>query len=169
MQDSEDRIRQSFADGPLFAPAQWPGDVMLGEWSFGGGGPRGLVHGLPGGHEPFVHVMTSQADAKSSAMVLWRRHHPQPRDKAEHLRILEGFDAESPVRRSVLVDDAALDFDVWEREKEWWAVTDGPGCRILLEARNIEPSELTLVGVEDVEPYIVGRNEWIREQRGETT
>lgn len=168
VQDSNDRVRASFKDYPLFAPAQWSGTVMLGQWSFSGDGPRGLMHGLPAGSEPFIQVMTSPADAKSSAMTLWRRHHPFPQDKAEHVRNLENFAAESPVRRSVLVGGSARDFDVWERETEWWAVAEGPECQILIEAQNIDPSELALVTVEDVEPYIAGRNEWTREQRGET-
>ena len=168
VQDSNDRVRASFKDYPLFAPAQWSGTVMLGQWSFSGDGPRGLMHGLPAESEPFIQVMTSPADAKSSAMTLWRRHHPFPQDKAEHVRNLENFAAESPVRRSVLVGGSARDFDVWERETEWWAVAEGPECQILIEAQNIDPSELALVTVEDVEPYIAGRNEWTREQRGET-
>lgn len=168
MQDFEDHVRQSFEELPVFTVAQWPGEVMLGEWS-SGRGPRGLMHGLPEGGEPFVHVMTSQTDTRESARTLWLRHHlPEIHDKAAHSRIWESFDAEPPVRRSVLVADSALDFDVWERENEWWAVAEVPECRILLEGRNIDPSELALMAVEDVEPYIAARNERIREQRGET-
>src|SRR5690625_733870 len=73
VQDSNDRVRASFKDYPLFAPAQWSGTVMLGQWSFSGDGPRGLMHGLLQGSEPFIHIMTCAADACSSAMTLRRR------------------------------------------------------------------------------------------------
>lgn len=51
---------------------------------------------------------------------------------------------------------------------EWRAVREGPECCILIEAQNVDLSELTLVPVEDVEPYIAGKSEWTRDQRGET-
>lgn len=97
-----------------------------------------------------------------------KRCRTKPAKPAEHVRNLESFEAESPVRRSVIVGGSARDFDVWERGNEWWAVAEGPGYRILIEAQNIDASELALVAVKDVEPYIAGRNAWTREQRGET-
>lgn len=163
VQDSADQVRQSFADLPLLAPAQWSGSVMVGEWSFNRG-PRGLIHGLPGGSTPFIHVMVSDNDAHDSALTLWGQNQgTHPRDKAEYYRSLENLDAESPQQHSMLMEGSWRDFEVWERENRGWAVVDGQEHCILLETENIDPSELTLVAVDDVEPYIADRNQWIRE------
>ncbi|MBE1513693.1 hypothetical protein [Nesterenkonia halotolerans] len=90
------------------------------------------------------------------------------KDKAEHaLRRLE-FEAQAPVQRPIAIDGAVLEFDVWEDESRWWAAVSRPGYGIAVEARNIDPAGVSLVSVDDLEPYIAGRNQRIKEQRGET-
>lgn len=42
-----------------------------------------------------------------------------------------------------------------------------PGARLALEARNINPLDLALVVVNDIEPYITGTHERLRHLRGE--
>lgn len=168
VQNSADQVRRSFAELPLFAPTQWPGPVMVGEWSFDRG-LRGLMHGLPGRGMPYINVMASVRDVHHSARTLWRRNRgPRPRYRVDRYRSMDNFDAESPQQRLMLVDGSWRDFDVWEEDNHWWAVAEGSECRILLEAENINPSKMALVTVDDIEPYIAGRNQWIREQRGET-
>lgn len=105
--------------------------------------------------------------ARESTRRLWVDRHGPVLTKAERSRRLNAFDAEIPVRRHMPVADALLEFDVWEDGNRWWAAASGPEYSLSLEARNVDPAQLRLVTLTDIEPYIAGRNEWIRQQRGE--
>ncbi|MGJ9425972.1 hypothetical protein ACHABX_09040 [Nesterenkonia halotolerans] len=69
------------------------------------------------------------------------------------------------MQRPIAVDGAVLEFDVWEDQSHWWAAASRPGYGIALEARSIDSAGVSLVRVDDLEPYIAGRNQRIPEQR----
>ncbi len=163
----DDQVRESSAQRPSFAPSDWSGARTLGEWSFGAGN-RALTHGVPDDGQPFINVVVSSCGGRETARELWANSSGPPTDAADRpLRLLE-FEAQTSVQRAIAVDDAVLEFDVWEHESRWWAAVSRPGYGIALEARNIDPTELHLVSVDDIEPYIAGRNQRIKEQREES-
>lgn len=162
----DERVRQTSADIPLFAPARWTASVALGEWAFGTG-PRELVHGLPGYGKSFISVVTTPGRGRDFVRVRWTNRGGPPANKAEHLARIQAFDAQEPRRRRVLVDDSWVELDVWEDDTRWWAAVETSRYALALEASDLDPAALALVGVDDVEPYLVGRTAWIQRQRGE--
>lgn len=166
IEDLHDHARQSSKDFPLYAPADWSGPVMVGEWVLDGG-PRGLIHGTPEGDEPFLHVRTTENDARESVRLLWMNRSGPFHDRVEYLDRIEDFEAGTPVLRTVPVGDSVLDFEFREDGSRWWAAANGPGYGLSLEAQSMNPLELALVVVDDIEPYISGRIEWLRKQRRE--
>ncbi len=166
IEDLHDHVRQSSKNFPLYAPAHWSGMIMVGEWMLDGGS-RGLIHGSPEGDEPFLHVRTTENNARESARLLWMNQRGPFHDRVDYLDRIEDFEAETPILQTVPVGDSVLDFDFWEDGSLWWAAASGPGHGLSLEGRNMNPVELALVAVTDIEPYITGRIEWLRKQRGE--
>lgn len=164
----DERIRRSSGDLALFAPARWTSSVALGEWAFEAG-PRELVHGLPGNQAPFISVVTTPGRGRGIARARWITHHGSPpHNTAEHLERIRAFDALKPRRRRVFVGDSRVEFDVWEHDTRWWAAVEASRYGIALEASDLDPATLSLVRVDDVEPYLAGRTAWVQRQRAET-
>lgn len=168
----DDQVRESFADRPALAPAKWSGSRTLGEWSFGAG-TRSLVHGDPENADAFITVAVSPRAGQEAARALWINRiglsdEDPSKDEVEHSPRLPAFEAQTSVQRSIALDGAVVEFDFWGAESRWWAAASRPGYGIAIEARNIDPAELRLVSVDDIEPYIAGRNQRIKEQREES-
>jgi hypothetical protein len=58
-------------------------------------------------------------------------------------------------------------FELWHDDDVWFAGGTCGSSSIALQGRKVNPGELRLGRLRDLEPLIIARNEWIADMRGE--
>lgn len=143
-----DQIRASLGSIALYGLADWSGPRMIGPWGWANDvlDTAGLAFGVP--HEPGVwaEIVSTTRPAQE-----W---------------VAEQFLAESMGTEPPPDPSGELDLDVgavmrtfqyWPGETVWHAAS----TRLAIAASGIEPSEVRLVPVTDVEPYLAASRRYL--------
>jgi len=137
---------------------------------------RAIVHGNPlatrhdvddavlaGLEEPHVVVRTGDDDARRAVHRL-RQAASRPGAGPE----ASGGSSTPPDEIvEVMVGSTPVLFEVWRERDGWWAGGAYHDDVLVIEARGVEPEQLRLCRVLDIEPFLRQRREWIMRLRGE--
>lgn len=170
--EGERQVRESAARQPVYGLASGPIPAMVGEWA-PQGGCRALVYGEPdawrhedvvlsGLEEPRVTVRTGDHNARLGVSSLMRDSGAVPHGAPA---------VENPAPDEIVelvVDSTPVLFELWRRQRRWWAGGCYHGESIALEGAGIGVGECRLVRVHDIEPFLVERREWIARLREES-
>jgi hypothetical protein len=169
MAQLDDQMRASAHVLPLYGVADWTELVMTGDWLWQDGRLTtvGLAHGDRLGSGPFVHVRTTTDDPTSVVSDLRMRGHPRPRDKDQFLELRQRLMATPTTGIEIAVDGRHEHFNRWDDDVFWYAAARSGGYGIVVEARDVTPGQINLIGVEDIEPYLAERRAYLRALRGE--
>ncbi|MCU1404425.1 MAG: hypothetical protein JWQ43_728 [Glaciihabitans sp.] len=167
---TQQQVRDSAGSLPLFGLAGWTGVMSLGEWIYDGG-PHTLAHGDPGGAiEPggaggrFVQVQSDTGDPRHRVQSLQLMATMEAMAKTSTAVDLHGLHSE-PARLAdrvveIIVDATPVLFELWDDTDtpgRWWAAGTYRGCGLAIEASSIDPAQVSLVRVTDLEPYLAGQ------------
>jgi hypothetical protein len=143
-----DQIGASVGLLTLYGLADWSGPRMIGAWGWANGvlDTAGLAFGVPHEPAPWAEIISSGRPAE-----VW---------VAERF-LAESMGTEQPPDPSgelaVEVDGATQTFQYWPGESVWYAAT----AELAIAAHGIDPAEIRLVPVTDVEPYLAATREHI--------
>ncbi|ATL68836.1 hypothetical protein CRH09_24240 [Nocardia terpenica] len=167
--EAEGRIRSEAAAVALFQVADWGGPVMVGEWEYHDGqlAVVGLLHGNPDSDGPVVQVRTTTNDTMSDLIGLRMRLLGPAGDEDRPWQTLSAMTADPGIPATIPIDSKEVDFSIWQWTDRWWATATYAGHGIVIEAERIDIDALALARIEDIEPYLTGRREWLRQRRGE--
>ena len=172
------RVRANASTLPLFGPASWTGGCRLGVWGweddrllhagllFGAGADSHMLD--EGGASvdagsPWVEVITTAGPPMPQLIDLRMAASGQsPADRRAAERALRAASSPAPERVTIPVDGVPREFSRWPGEplgdslgRGWLAILDEvPG--LLLRVSGIEPGDLALVHVENIEPHLLG-------------
>jgi len=170
--EKHDEIRRSVGLLPLYGLAGSSGLRMIGEWGWSDGvlSTAGLAYGLPTGTGPWVEIVTTAGPAEE--LVANRRTAialavEPPRDSETFQRVVDAVTAEQPGEVTIEVDGVGKTFRYWPQQPVgreggagWLAALDEvPG--LVVAASRLEPHEVGLVAVADVEPYLAATKEYL--------
>lgn len=160
------QLRGSFAQRPCFGLDCWTGPRMIAEWALGDSTFRSVQYGQAGEPRQVV-VATSEDDIEDPVQhIIWNLPSEEPfEERMNRLRT-----AQLPVvseRIEVSVSGQHVTFDV--RSVDDYLVADATvdGQHIVLRTHGIGLEELNIAPIEDIEPYLEGRNALIRQARAE--
>src|SRR5690349_9497989 len=162
-----DEIRAAVGPLVLYGLADWSGPRLIGSWSWANGvlDTAGLAYGVRNGPGPWVEVVATAGPAEewvtgqrfATAMEV-----ESPRDDEAFQRVVDGAQAAPSGEVTLEVDGAAKTFRYWPREtmgregrRGWYAAR----ADLVVSAWAVEPHEIRLVTVTDVEPYLAGNRE----------
>jgi hypothetical protein len=169
----ENEIRAEVELLPCHGLANWPGWLMLGDWSRRDGEliSAGLVHGhgeLTDDNTPRVHVVVgSEAPQDVVGQRLFNAALSRDPGEKDVVEAMRHADAAPTGTVSISVDGRPEAFDHWVHEQTWFAARHHDGHTLAVEARHVSPDELNIVRVHDIEPYLAGRRASLRRMRGE--
>ncbi|GAA1238789.1 hypothetical protein GCM10009676_24220 [Prauserella halophila] len=175
-------MRDTAGDLPLFGQQAWNGILLTGPWSFRDDGTGrattiGLEHGDPDDESvPWLRVLSTCDPADHLVRelrferTLGDRGATGPVDRETvraSRRRTDVSSAESQVE--IMVDGQPRTFRRWDTGERWYAAWEPDHEHaIVIAARHLDPADVALVPVHDIEPYLAGRRDWIRarEQAG---
>lgn len=165
----DDQMRASAHVMPLYGVADWTGLIMTGDWLWQNDRLTtvGLVHGEQFGSGPYVHVRTTIDDPAAVVTNLRMSAQLRPSDRDQFLELRERLAATPTTGVEIAVDGRLEPFTRCDDGAFWYAATRHGGYGVVIEARDLTPGQINLVGVEDIEPYLAGRRAYIRALRGE--
>lgn len=169
----ENEIRAVAELLPWHGLADWPGWLMLGDWSRQDGEliSAGLLHGQG---EPTdedtsrVHVLVgSEAPGDVIGQRLFNAALPRDPGEKDVVEAMRRADAAPTGTVLISIDGQPEVFEHWVHEPTWFAARRHNGHTLAVEARHVSPDELNIVRVHDIEPYLTGRRASLRRMRGE--
>jgi hypothetical protein len=90
-----------------------------------------------------------------------------PRDRNQFLELRKRLAATPTTGVEFAVNGRLEPFDRWDDDAVWYAAARHRGYGVVIEARDMAPDQISLVRVEDIEPYLAGRRAYVRALRGE--
>jgi len=153
-----DEIRASMGLLALYGLAGWSGPAGIGPWGWENGvlSTAGLVFGVPDGPGPWVEIVTTAGPAEGWVHDQRLAAQPPPHDNETYQRMVDAMEAVQPDELALEVDGVVQTFRLWpdgDGQPGWYAARAGvPGLAVA--ARGLEPHEVRLVAVADVEPYL---------------
>lgn len=160
------QLRESFAQRQCFGLDGWTGPRMIAEWALGDSTFRSVQYGQAG--EPGqVMVATSEDDVEDPVQHIIGN---LPSDEPFEERMNRLRTAQLPAvveRTTISVSGQRVTFDVRSVDKYLVADATVDGQHIVLRAHRIDLDDLQIVPIEDIEPYLDGRNALIRQARAE--
>jgi len=166
----DQQVRDAALSFPTYGLKEWPDPIMLGHWEWQDDTLvlAGLEHGTPDTGGPSVDVLTTVHDpvGKAASLVVSALGLTPLDDEYRRRR----REVEAAEGRTVLipVDGQAVSFVVWGGQKRWWAAATIANFGIVLEGRRYPLDRVALIRISDVEPYLSGRNAYLRAFRGES-
>jgi hypothetical protein len=167
----EERIRAAAHLLPLYGLAGWDGPLMTGDWRWSGGELEcaGLSHGAPNGAS--LQVVTTAGDPGPIAHTLRMTDELErlgPPRSGDDLDAMRERLAAAPARSVTAgLGGRTVEFTRWDGSLRWHAAAPFGEHGLVLEGRDLDPAALQLERVTDVEPYLAGRNAYLRRLRGE--
>jgi hypothetical protein len=165
-----DEVRRSIGLLRLYGLADWSGPRTIGQWGWSNGvlSEAGLAYGAPDTPGPWVQIVTTADSAEKwvnhqrASTALGAERHP---GVETHQRVIDALRAEPPGEATIEVDGEATTFRYWPQPATdgddhpgWYAARAGvPGLAV--EAHGLDPHEVRLVAVTDVEPYLAATRE----------
>ncbi len=170
MTELDDRMRASATLMPLYGVAHWTGSITTGDWTWDNGRlvTVGIVHGDPFGTGRYVHVPTTSDDAESVVSDLHMAAHAGTPDQEQFLALLQRLAGSPTTPADITVDGGVECFTRWDDDDRWYAAGRHGDHAVVLEARDVAPDQINLTRVADIEPYLAGRREQLRQLRGGT-
>jgi hypothetical protein len=165
----EQRVRGAASVLPCYGLAEWSGLRLSGDWEWEDGRLRtaGLAHGDPVGDGPGLHVRTVVGNPRSEVTSLRMRDRGDPHDTEQRLRRHREAETVTDNDIELPVDGVPVRFQTWRERELWWGAAEHAGFGLVVEARRMPPESVALVRVYDIEPYLAGRRQRLRELRGE--
>ncbi len=163
----EQQLRDSAAVLPVYRVADWAGPVLVGDWGWENGElvTAGIAHDDRTGAA--VHVRTTVHDPRADVASL-RMQAEGPYDPADALRRRRA-DAIAPGEDvAIRVDSTPVRFELWHEGDRSWAAATHAGYGLVVEGTGVAVDLLSLVRVDDIEPYLAARRQDLRLRRGET-
>jgi len=166
----EQRMRSTARVLPCYGLAEWPGRRLVGDWEWEDDRlvRVGLAHRDQAGDGTRLQVLTVVDDARREVMSLRMRKRGTPYARQERLRGHHEAESVAANQIDIPVDGVPIRFDIWRDGDLWWTAANHSGFGLVVEARGISPESVALVRVYDIEPYLTGRRQYLRELRGET-
>lgn len=156
-----DEIRAATGLLALYGLAGWSGPARIGSWGWENGvlSTAGLAFGVPAGPGPWAEVVTTAGPAEEwvydQRLAAALAAQP-PQDDETFQRVVDAVEAVRPAELALDVDGVVRTFRHWparDGHPGWYAALAGaPGLAVA--ARGLEPREVRLVPVADVEPYL---------------
>jgi hypothetical protein len=168
--ESHDEIRRSVGLLPLYGLADWSGLRRLGSWGWSDGAlsAAGLAYGERAAAGPWAQIVTTAGSAEDEVtnQRTAMRFAAQPvRDGETFELVLDAVTAEQPGEVTIEVDGAGKAFRYWREQStghgdcpDWYAaLAEVPG--LVVTGCGLEPHDVRLVTVTDVEPYLAATKE----------
>ncbi len=157
-------IRAALGVLPLYGLADWPGPRMIGPWGWANGvlDTAGLAFGVPREPAPWAEVVSTAGPAEG--WVADRRFaeafEPEQISDGEAFRhLFEQVRAARSEELTVEADGTARTFQHWSGAVWYAALAGEPGLAIV--ASGIDPHEIRLVTVTDIEPYFAASRQFL--------
>jgi hypothetical protein len=169
MRAHDAELRGLFAVRPTYALADWRAQSMIDEWSFGDGTYRSLRFDGSDGVQLVVATSDDTIDEPARHLLLnlpiadTERYTDEAKSRAHY----ERSQREATGAVTLSVSGSPVAFDTWAEEGYMVAGARVGGIGIAVRANGTLPDGLALVRVDDIEPYIRGRNNRIRAMRAE--
>jgi hypothetical protein len=168
--EKHDHIRRSFGLVPLYGLARSLTVATIGQWGWSDGvlSQDGLAYGLPGRSKPWAEIVTTAGPAEQvvadQRLAIALAADPL-RDSDAFQRVVNAAEAEPVGEVTLNVDGLVTPFRFWTQQPMgwqggvgWFAALDAvPG--VVVMASGLEPDEVELVSVADVEPFLVATRE----------
>jgi hypothetical protein len=166
----EQRVRSTATVLPCYGLAEWSGRRMVGDWQWQDDRlvAVGLAHGDPAGDGPSLHVLTVVDDPRRKVISLQLAERGARFDEEDAVRRYREAESAPASQIHIPVDAGRIRFDIWRDRDLWWAAADHADFGLVVEARRIPPEGVALVRVHDIELYLIGRRQYLKELRGET-
>jgi hypothetical protein len=170
MDAMDQRVRDAASVLPCYGLAEWSGPRTLGDWEWEDGRLRaaGLSYGDPVGDGPRLQVRTVLADPRREVTSLRMRERGDPGEVQQRLSRYREAETVADSESDIPVDGLPVRFQTWYERELWWAAAEHAGFGLVLAGRRISPQSVALVRVYDIEPYLLGRRQRLRELRGES-
>ena len=167
----EARVRAESGTLPLFGVDGWTGPRTTGDWEWVNDRltSAGLAYGDRQGTGPFIQVKTT-TDDPTDAVVSHRMGTRMPTiDPQEFPTLLTGLRADPGTPAFVTIDAERCELRQWRDDDGTWlaAGRHGEAALIIEASPDVDITQLRLVRVTDIEPYIAGRRAHLRRMRGE--
>jgi hypothetical protein len=169
MRAHDDELRGMFATRPTYALANWSGQRMIDEWSFGDSTFRSVRFDDEDDGQ-FVVATADERDDEPARHLLLNLPTTDPERMTDEAKSLAHFErSQRPADASVLfvVSGAAVAFDAWIGDGYTVAGAFADGVAIAVRTTGTPRDGLALIRIDDIEPYIRGRNDRIRAMRAE--
>ncbi|GAB2936002.1 hypothetical protein GCM10027280_24970 [Micromonospora polyrhachis] len=168
MAQHDEQIRSSAHLLPRYGLAGWTGAISTGDWSWEDDRlvTVGLVYGdrLDGG--PYVHSRTTVQEPATAVRLLRMATPPHPCDMTELLEREQRLATSPSTEVDISIDGRLERFTRWQDDTHWYASSAYHGHCVVLEVCGVTPDQITLVRVEDIEPYLAGRRSSLHALRG---
>jgi len=165
----DQQIRDAALSFPSYGLKEWSDPIMLGGWEWQDETLilAGLKHGTPDTDGPTVDVLTTVHDpiGKAASLVVSALG-LTPLDD-EYRRRRDEVEAAEDHTALIPIDGQAVSFVVWGGRERWWAAATAGNVGIVLEGRRYPLDRVALIRVRDVEPYLSGKNAYMRAFRRE--
>lgn len=160
-------LRSSFESTVTFGVNNWSGPVWVGEWELHNG-TRSLVYANAADNALLVVYTVEDRDPRNFVMHLrWGQLATMNQKYAE---FIEG-DVFHEVPDDVLVldiDRVPVVFETWTDESDMWGAGVLGNHTIAFRCSHLIGGSPALTRVQDIDPYIEGRHNWIRRARTNT-
>ncbi|MEY9864068.1 hypothetical protein ABH935_009722 [Catenulispora sp. GAS73] len=171
MDEGDARVRAESGALPLFGVADWTGPRMTGDWGWVNDRltSAGLAHGDRQGTGAFIHVKTTTDDPTEAALGHRMGAHLPLTDPEQFPTLRNRLRTDPGTPTTVTIDDEPHDFHQWSAPDGTWLAAGHHGeTALIIEASAaVDITQLRLIRVTDIEPYIAGRRAHLRRLRGE--
>ena len=168
VESGEEQVRAGASSIPTYGLSGWGGPIMIGDWEWENKELilAGLAHGTPDA-DSCVEVVTTVHDPRRQAVRSMERAIGLTPIDADYERRHRAIQDVTGGEVQIRVDGRATTFTTWGGRERWWAAGTVDGLGVVLETRRYPLEQVDLVRIDDVEPYLAGRREYIRLCRGE--
>jgi hypothetical protein len=168
--EGDARIRAEARVVPLFGLDGWTGSRMTGDWGWENDRlvVAGLEHGDRQGGGLWVHVQTTSGDPEQVAFDHRMSVQLAATRPDRYPAVRDRLAADPGTRVVVTVENTPCEFRLWRDDAGWTAAARHGDAGLVVEGpAAADITQVRLVRVTDIEPYIAGRRAWLRRARGE--
>ncbi|MFD6063007.1 hypothetical protein [Rhodococcus wratislaviensis] len=168
VESGEEQVRAGAGSLPTYGLEGWDGPIMIGDWEWDDKELilASLAHGTPDTNSA-VEVVTTVHDPQRQAVRSMERAIGLTPIDADYARRHRAIQDVPGSEIQIRVNGRPTTFTTWGGRERWWAAGTVDGRGVVLEGRRHPLEQVDLVRVDDVEPYLAGRREYLRECRGE--
>jgi len=171
--EGEARVRAEAGALSLFGVNGWTGPRETGDWEWVNDqlASAGLAHGARQGGGAFIQVKTTTEDPTEAVIGRRMAALMSATEPQDFPTLRSRLRADTGASVLVTIDDEPCEFRQWRDADDnggWVAASRHGEAGLVIEASaDVDITQLRLVRVTDIEPYIAGRRARLRRARGE--